>query len=67
MTFLDFGDAQIAEDLIYEGKMAAVFVDPIHVEGGIYPATKEFLQSWRSACDATGTLLVFDEVVYTFF
>ncbi|CAI9780441.1 unnamed protein product [Fraxinus pennsylvanica] len=34
-------------------KIAAVFVEPIQGEGGIYSATKEFLQSLRTACDET--------------
>ncbi|MCH99902.1 acetylornithine aminotransferase mitochondrial-like [Trifolium medium] len=48
--------------LIKKGKIAAVFVEPIQGEGGIYSATKEFLQSLRNTCDEAGTLLVFDEV-----
>ncbi|URD81100.1 Acetylornithine aminotransferase [Musa troglodytarum] len=31
-------------------------------EGGIYSATKDFLQALRTACDEAGALLVFDEV-----
>ncbi|KAK7327241.1 hypothetical protein VNO80_31606 [Phaseolus coccineus] len=62
VTFLEYGDAQAATELIKQGKIAAVFVEPIQGEGGIYSATKEFLQSLRNACDETGTLLVFDEV-----
>ncbi|KAL2554893.1 Acetylornithine aminotransferase [Forsythia ovata] len=31
-------------------------------EGGIYSATKEFLQSLRTACDNAGSLLIFDEI-----
>ena len=41
---------------------AAFLVEPIQGEGGIYSATKEFLQSLHSACDEAGALLVFDEV-----
>ncbi|PIA35250.1 hypothetical protein AQUCO_03600133v1 [Aquilegia coerulea] len=44
------------------GKTAAVFVEPIQGEGGIYSATKEFLQSLRSACDDVGALLVLEGV-----
>ncbi|KAL2348875.1 hypothetical protein Fmac_002875 [Flemingia macrophylla] len=61
-SFLEYGDAQAATELIKQGKIAAVFVEPIQGEGGIYSATKEFLQSLRNACDEAGTLLVFDEV-----
>ncbi|KAJ9178967.1 hypothetical protein P3X46_010806 [Hevea brasiliensis] len=62
VTFLEYGNIQAARELIKCGKIAAVFVEPIQGEGGIYSATKEFLQSLRSACDEAGCLLVFDEV-----
>ncbi|KAJ9178969.1 hypothetical protein P3X46_010806 [Hevea brasiliensis] len=62
VTFLEYGNMQAARELIKCGKIAAVFVEPIQGEGGIYSATKEFLQSLRSACDEAGCLLVFDEV-----
>lgn len=62
VTFLEYGDIQAAVDLIQHGKIAAVFVEPIQGEGGIYSATKEFLQALRKACDDAGSLLVFDEV-----
>ncbi|KAJ8774204.1 hypothetical protein K2173_009635 [Erythroxylum novogranatense] len=62
VTFLEYGNIEQARELILKGKIAAVFVEPIQGEGGIYSATKEFLQSLRSACDEAGALLVFDEV-----
>ncbi|KAM7254311.1 hypothetical protein ACFE04_031993 [Oxalis oulophora] len=62
VTFLEYGDAEAAKNLIHQGNIAAVFVEPIQGEGGIYCATKEFLQSLRNACDEAGCLLVFDEV-----
>ncbi|KAK7256229.1 hypothetical protein RIF29_29668 [Crotalaria pallida] len=62
VTFLEYGNAQAAVELIQQGKIAAVFVEPIQGEGGIYSATKEFLQSLRSACNDAGALLVFDEI-----
>ncbi|EOY25975.1 Acetylornithine aminotransferase, mitochondrial [Theobroma cacao] len=62
VTFLEYGNKQTAKDLIQQGKIAAVFVEPIQGEGGIYSAKKEFLQALRKACDDAGCLLVFDEV-----
>ncbi|XP_010249213.1 PREDICTED: acetylornithine aminotransferase, mitochondrial-like [Nelumbo nucifera] len=62
VTFLEYGNIQATKEVIQRGKTAAVFVEPIQGEGGIYSATKEFLQSLRSACDDAGALLVFDEV-----
>jgi acetylornithine/N-succinyldiaminopimelate aminotransferase len=41
---------------------AAVFIEPIQGEGGVLPASREFLQGARSLCDQFGALLIFDEV-----
>nr|AZL41242.1 mitochondrion N-acetylornithine aminotransferase [Ceanothus thyrsiflorus] len=62
VTFVEYGNIQATKELIGRGKTAAVFVEPIQGEGGIYSATKEFLQFLRAACDEAGALLVFDEV-----
>ena len=62
VTFLQYGDAEAARELILSGRIAAVFVEPVQGEGGIYTATDEFLQALRAACDEAGVLLVFDEV-----
>ncbi|GAB6152971.1 aspartate aminotransferase family protein [Desulfosporosinus burensis] len=41
---------------------AAVFIEPIQGEGGVIPASIEFLQEARALCDEFGALLIFDEV-----
>jgi acetylornithine/N-succinyldiaminopimelate aminotransferase len=41
---------------------AAVLIEPIQGEAGIFPIADEVLVAAREACDATGALLVFDEV-----
>ena len=41
---------------------AAIMVEPIQGEGGLIPATREFLQGLRDICDEIGALLIFDEV-----
>ena len=41
---------------------AAVVIEPVQGEGGIRPATPEFLRAAREICDETGALLVFDEI-----
>ncbi|MDE2783193.1 MAG: acetylornithine/succinylornithine family transaminase [Gemmatimonadota bacterium] len=41
---------------------AAIVIEPVQGEGGIRPATPEFLQAAREICDETGALLVFDEI-----
>ena len=42
--------------------VAGVLVEPIQGEGGVVPATSEFLQALRERCDSIGALLVFDEI-----
>jgi len=55
-------DLEAAKAELAKGHTAAVFVEPLQGEGGVHPATRAFLQGLRSACDASGALLVFDEV-----
>lgn len=42
--------------------VCAVIVEPIQGEGGIHPATPEFLAGLRDLCDRHNALLIFDEV-----
>ena len=41
---------------------AAVIVEPVQGVGGAYDMGRDYLQALRDRCDATGTLLIFDEV-----
>ena len=41
---------------------AAILLEPIQGEGGIRPASQEFLKGLRAVCDERGLLLVLDEV-----
>lgn len=58
---LPFGDFGAASDSI-AGDVAIVLVEPIQGEGGIRPAPPGWLAHLRARCDATGAILVFDEV-----
>lgn len=40
----------------------AVMVEPVQGEGGIMPATAEFIKGVRALCDKHNALLIFDEV-----
>lgn len=44
------------------GQTCAVIIEPIQGEGGIRVMPDEDLRALRRLCDATGTLLIFDEV-----
>ncbi len=41
---------------------AAILIEPVQGEGGIHPATPEFLAAARALADEHGALLIFDEV-----
>ncbi|MGJ3239961.1 MAG: aspartate aminotransferase family protein [Anaerolineae bacterium] len=56
-----FNDIVSATEAI-GAQTAAVIVEPLQGEGGINPATPEFLQALRTLCDQYGALLIFDEI-----
>lgn len=43
-------------------KTCAIIMETVQGEGGIYPATKEFLQQVRTLCDEKDILLILDEI-----
>ena len=53
---LDSVKEQLTDDV------CAILTEPVQGEGGVRPATKEFLQGLRDLCDERGILLMFDEV-----
>ncbi|MFK8251252.1 aminotransferase class III-fold pyridoxal phosphate-dependent enzyme [Ancylobacter terrae] len=44
-------------------ELAAVIVEPVMTNAGCIPGDPAFLEALRAACDETGALLVFDEIV----
>ncbi|MET0640758.1 MAG: aspartate aminotransferase family protein [Hyphomicrobium sp.] len=58
---VDLGDLAAVEAAIGP-ETAAIMVEPIQGEGGVRPASPEFLRAIRELCDAHGLLLVLDEV-----
>ncbi|MGH2704662.1 MAG: glutamate-1-semialdehyde 2,1-aminomutase [Actinomycetota bacterium] len=70
------GDTVVAEynspesvDLAFDrfgDDLAAVIVEPIAANMGVVPPAPGFLEGLRARCDASGALLVFDEVVTGF-
>jgi acetylornithine/N-succinyldiaminopimelate aminotransferase len=59
--YAQFNDLEGALALI-DDNTAGFLLEPIQGEGGIRPATDEFLKGLRKACDEHGLLLVLDEV-----
>ncbi|MGZ0749981.1 bifunctional succinylornithine transaminase/acetylornithine transaminase [Kluyvera sichuanensis] len=48
--------------LLIDDSTCAVIVEPIQGEGGVIPATLEFLRELRELCDRHHAVLIFDEV-----
>jgi acetylornithine aminotransferase len=61
VTFVDYGDSAALRAAVTD-RTAAVFIETTLGEGGVVPAPAGYLQDARAACDATGALLVVDEV-----
>ncbi|MEO8607116.1 MAG: aspartate aminotransferase family protein [Chloroflexota bacterium] len=57
----DFNNLESAKAVI-GAKTAAVIIEPVQGEGGIYEATPEFLRGLRELCDQHGAALIFDEI-----
>jgi acetylornithine/N-succinyldiaminopimelate aminotransferase len=60
-AYAPFNDLEAARALVNDNT-AGFLVEPIQGEGGIRPATQEFLKGLRAICDEHGLMLVLDEV-----
>jgi len=61
VTFAKFNDLESARAAVTDDT-CAVIVEPVQGEGGIHPATPEFLGGIRALCHEKQALLIFDEV-----
>ncbi len=61
VRFVPFGDAAALQAAVGPD-CAAVFLEPALGEGGVVPAPEGYLRAAREACDASGALLVVDEI-----
>ncbi len=59
--FATFNDLASVKALVSH-KTAAIILEPVQGEGGLTPATPEFMQGLRSLCDDQNIALIFDEV-----
>lgn len=60
-THFAFNSIGALEKAVTE-RTAAVLLEAVQGEGGVYPAEPDFLQAARRICDERGALLVMDEV-----
>ena len=61
ICFADYNDLESVKALMNH-KTCAVIMETIQGEGGIYPATEEFLKGVRKLCDEHDVLLILDEI-----
>lgn len=60
-TYAEYNNLDSFSEACNENTIA-IMVEPVQGEGGVYPATQEFLEGLRKLCDEKGMLLLFDEV-----
>lgn len=61
IVHVPFNDLEAVKAVI-DDHTCAIVVEPIQGEGGVMPATAEFMQGLRALCDKHQALLVLDEV-----
>jgi len=63
-----YNDVDSVADAVmrYGEGLAAIIVEPVAGNMGVVPPADGFLEALRSLCDASGALLVFDEVITGF-
>ena len=61
VSFVPFNDTAKMRAAVGEDT-AAVVLEPVQGEGGVRPADPAYLQAVRAACDASGAMLILDEV-----
>lgn len=61
VKFADFNDLESVKAQVTD-RTCAIILEAVQGEGGIYPATPEFLEGVRRICDEKDILLILDEV-----
>ena len=61
IKFADFNDLESVKAVVNE-KTCAIIMETVQGEGGIYPATQEFLSGVKELCDKNDILLILDEI-----
>ena len=61
VKFADMNDIESVKSKITD-KTCAIIFETVQGEGGIYPATEEFMKEIRAICDEKDILLILDEI-----
>mgnify|MGYP000774907136 CR=1 FL=1 len=61
IKFANYNDLESVKQLVND-KTCAIIFETVQGEGGIYPATNEFIKGVRQLCDEKGILLILDEI-----
>lgn len=61
VTHVPYGDLEAVANALNDS-VAGVLFEPVQGEGGVIPAPPGFLRGLRELCDASGTLLLADEI-----
>lgn len=61
VSFAEYNDLESVKKLATKDT-CAVILETLQGEGGIYPATDEFIKGLRKFCDENDILLIFDEI-----
>lgn len=60
-SYAEYNNLESFKEAVSENTIA-IMVEPVQGEGGVHPATKEFLVGLRKLCNEKGMLLLLDEV-----
>lgn len=60
-TYAEFNNLESFREAVTEHTIA-IMIEPVQGEGGVHPATQEFMEGLRKLCDEKGMLLLLDEV-----
>jgi acetylornithine/N-succinyldiaminopimelate aminotransferase len=60
-TYAEFNNLDSFKEAVTENTVG-IMLEPVQGEGGVRPATKEFMKGIRKLCDDNGILLLIDEI-----
>jgi acetylornithine/N-succinyldiaminopimelate aminotransferase len=60
-TYAEFNNLDSFKNAVTENTIG-IMIEPVQGEGGVHPATQEFMKGLRKLCDEKGILLLLDEV-----